>query len=237
MPREVVRRRHGLGSHRDPGECTASRGHAARTRPPRKAMQVDGWSTRTLSRALPHGARQGRDQGRRKPPRKRHRRYVDPPRTKSRADLIDRFSESRILHLKILIGRLSGCVLILFRMSCGNDDRPTRCRPRLRAESGSPGGRARLRLAAPVQSPTTHPLRAPRRPPPGLARTRLPHHLLPPPQNSIPQRSVTLPSLLTTVSGRPGAGLLLLHVSSPLGVSDRGPQAYGRSFGVGYRRI
>lgn len=85
-------------------------------------------STRRLSHELPRGARRGRDLLRRKPRRKRHRRYVDPARTKPLADLIDGFSEFAILRLTILVGRLRGCVLILCRMPCGSASRHC-CRP------------------------------------------------------------------------------------------------------------
>jgi transposase len=57
-------------------------------------------------------------------------------------------------------------------------DRPSWRRPRLRSGQDPVGGRAHVRLTAPVQG-TPHPLRKTCRPPPGPARTRLQHHLPP----------------------------------------------------------
>ncbi len=68
-------------------------------------------------------------------------------------------------------------------------DRPQRHRPRIRTGKDPLGRGADLRLAAPVQT-TADPLRDTRRPPPGIAPTRLQHHLLEETPNFILKRSV-----------------------------------------------
>lgn len=135
--RAVVRRCSELGFHHGPGGRAASLDRAARTRSGREATRGSCWSTRRLSRQLPHGTRRGRDRSQCRPRRKLHRRCVGPARAKPPADLIDGFSESAILRLSISIGRLCGCVQILFRMPCGSASRRC-CRPLLSVVAGTP---------------------------------------------------------------------------------------------------
>lgn len=68
----------------------------------------------------------------------------------------------------------------------------TRRRPRVRTGQGTLGGRACLRLAAPVQT-APYPIRTTRRSPPGPPRAGLQPHMPPPPANLILKRPVSGP--------------------------------------------